>query len=125
MGLPWIRLDTAMPDNPKIIDLIDSHKDGMAAAFVWVCGLAYAGKHGTDGFITRSALARINGKAIHAKLLVEHRLWDDEHGVGWTIHGWAEFQETNDETTKRTERARNAALARWAKNGAQGEVGSR
>jgi hypothetical protein len=107
-----------MPDNPKILHLIDGHKDGMAAAFVWVCSLTYAGKHGTDGFITRSALSRINGKAIHARLLVEHLLWKDE-GVGWTIHGWAEFQESNEETQKRTERARNAALARWAREGSR------
>lgn len=113
MPLPWIRLDTAMPDNPKILHLIESHREGMAAAFVWVCSLTYAGKHGTDGFITRSALPRINGKPIHAKLLVDHELWKDE-GVGWTLHGWAEFQEMNEETHKRTERARNAALARWA-----------
>ena len=115
MALPWIRLDTAMPDNPKILHLIDGHRDGMAAAFVWVCSLTYAGKHGTDGFITRSALSRINGKPVHARLLVEHMLWKDE-GVGWTINGWAEFQETNEETMKRTERARIAAFARWGKD---------
>jgi hypothetical protein len=113
MGLPWIRLDTAMPDNPKILHLIDGHKDGLAAAFVWVCSLTYAGKHGTDGFITKSALARCNGKPIHARLLVEQHLWKDEHGVGWTINGWADVQESNEETQKRSERARNAALVRW------------
>jgi len=110
--LPWVRLDTAMPDNPKILHLIEGHKEGRAAAFVWICSLAYAGKHGTDGFITRSALTRINGTAGLARLLVQAELWKDE-GVGWTIHGWDEFQETNQETKNRTDRARKAAFARW------------
>ena len=114
MPLPWVRLDTAMPDNPKILHLIESHKEGRAAAFVWLCGLAYSGKHGTDGFITRSALSRINGLAVHAHLLVEHQLWKDE-GVGWTVPGWDEFQESNTETKTRSDRARKAAFARWHK----------
>lgn len=114
MALPWIRLDTAMPDNPKILHLIDGHAQGRSAAFVWVCSLTYAGKHGTDGFITKSALSRINGRAIDARLLVEAGLWKDE-GIGWSINGWAEFQESNDETQARSERARKAAMARWGK----------
>ncbi len=89
MPLPWVRLDTSMPDNPKILHLVDGHKEGRAAAFVWVCSLTYAGKHGTDGFITRSALARINGRPIYARLLCEAGLWKDE-GVGWSINGWDE-----------------------------------
>lgn len=115
MPLPWVRLDTSMPDNPKILHLIDSHKEGRAAAFVWACSIAYSGKHGTNGFVTRSALGRINGLPVHARLLVEHQFWKDE-GVGWTIHGWDEFQESNDETQKRAERARRAAFARWGKD---------
>lgn len=113
MPLPWVRLDTSMPDHPKIIDLIDAHKEGQAAAFVWVCSLAYAGKHGTDGFITKSALGRINGKAIHARLLVQARLWVDDGGVGWRINGWDEFQMMTDETAVRSAKARAAAMKRW------------
>lgn len=114
MALPWVRLDTTMPDNPKVLHLIESHKEGMAAAFVWICSIAYAGKHGTDGFLTRSALTRCNGKPIHAKLLVDHQFWKDE-GVGWTIHDYNEFQESTEETQRRSERARHAAFMRWGK----------
>jgi hypothetical protein len=92
MPLPWVRLDTAMPDHPKVVELVDEHGDaGMAAAFVWVCSLAYACKHGTDGAIRRGLLARLNGKAKHAALLVKVRLWDQVEG-GWQIHNWAEYQ---------------------------------
>jgi hypothetical protein len=116
MPLPWVRLDTAMPDNPKIIDLVDGNKEGRAAAFVWVCSLAYAGKHGTDGFIPKGALARINGRPVDARLLVQIGLWKDEMGVGWSIPGWAEFQESSEETQARSAKARTAAFARWGKD---------
>ncbi len=91
MPLPWVRLDTAMPDHPKILELIESHGDaGMAAAFVWVCSMAYAGKHNTSGFISRGALARCNGKPKHAALLVQARLWDEAER-GWQIHDFEDF----------------------------------
>lgn len=112
MPLPWVRLDTAMPDNPKILALIDADRGGRAAAFVWLCSLAYSGKHGTDGFIPKAALGRINGRPADARLLVEHRLWMDDGG-GWVINGWADFQESNSETQGRSDRARAAAQARW------------
>lgn len=113
MPLPWIRLDTSMPDHPKVIDLVDHYGEaGMAAAFVWVCSLAYCGKHGLDGFIAKNALGRLNGKAKHAKLLVEVGLWKDA-GIGWAINGWLEYQPSNEESQKRSDRARNAALKRW------------
>ena len=35
MGLPWIRLDTSMPDNPKILGL-ETVKDGHRAGFMWL-----------------------------------------------------------------------------------------
>ena len=117
MPLPWVRLDTSMPDNPKILNLIDAHKEGRAAAFVWTCSLAYSGKHGTDGFVPRGALGRINGLSIHSRLLLEHGFWTPDADVGWTVHGWGEFQESNEETRARSERARLAAFSRWNKPG--------
>jgi hypothetical protein len=133
LALPWVRLDTSMPDNPKVIDLCDTGDVGMAAAFVWVCSLAYAGKHATDGLIPRGVLARLNGRAKHAKLLVEHRLWD-EAPKGWQIHNWEDYNRValdlegfspqarsngglaraaNMTPEERTESARKAAQARW------------
>src|SRR5690349_8084894 len=120
-GLPWIRFDTSLPDNPKILDLVDM-KDGRAAAFVYCCSLAYAGKHGTDGFIPRGALARINGRPSDAARLVDVRLWIELDG-GWQINGWAERQESTDETQARRERAQKAAAARWSKEKKSGPRG--
>lgn len=134
MPLPWVRLDTSMPDHPKVIELCDRGDAGLAAAFVWCCSLAYAGKHGTDGLILRGVLPRINGKAKHAQLLVEARLWD-MHPKGWQIHGWEDYNMVAidfDEVftpqarsnggkaraasmtpEERSESARKAAQARW------------
>lgn len=93
MPLPWVRLDTSMPDHPKILELVDAYGDaGLSAAFVWVCSIAYSGKHGTDGFIAKSVLSRLHGRAKHAKLLVDVRLWEDLPPKGWMIHGWDERQ---------------------------------
>jgi hypothetical protein len=112
-GLPWVRFDTSLPDHPKILDLVDT-KGGRESGFVYCCGLAYAGKHGTDGFLPRSVLSRINGRPADAERLVTVGLWIDVPG-GWQIHGWAERQESTDETQARRERAQKAAAARWAK----------
>lgn len=112
MPLPWVRLDTSMPDNPKILALAEIGDRGLAAAFVWACSLAYSGKHGLDGFIPRGALSRLNGKASHARLLVDAGLWKDA-GNGWEINGWDEFQESTAETQARSAKARHAANKRW------------
>lgn len=135
MTLPWVRLDTSMPDNPKIVELCAARGDvGRAAAFVWVCSMAYAGKHGTDGFISRAVLARLNGLPKHAKLLVEFRLWDDLPPKGWLVHDYADYNPTvatleqladsaraggrarmnGMSPEERSELARKAARARWA-----------
>jgi hypothetical protein len=112
-GLPWVRFDTSMPDNPKILELV-SMREGRAAAFVYCCGLAYSGKHGTDGFLPAAALERINGRPADATKLISVGLWVDVPG-GWLIHGWADRQESTDETQARKERAQKAAAARWTR----------
>ena len=97
-GLPWVRFDTTLPDHPKILQLC-SVKDGHRAAFVYCCGLAYAGKHGTDGFIPGEAIDRCNGKPADAARLVDVGLWRTVPG-GWEIHGWTEYQQSNDSTAR-------------------------
>lgn len=116
MALPWIRLDTSMPDNPKLLGLL-TEKDGHRAAFVWVSCMCYAGKHGTDGLITREAMGRVNARAQDMKLLVAHGFLDELPG-GWELHGWDEFQISSDEQKERKSRAQHAAAVRWSKKSA-------
>lgn len=113
MGLPWIRLDTAMPDNPKLLGLL-TEKDGHRAAFVWVCCLAYSGKHETAGFIPREAASRVNGRSADMARLVTHELLTERAG-GWLLNGWDEFQLNDDAAQKRRDKAMKASAARWSK----------
>lgn len=117
MGLPWIRLDTAMPDNPKILGLL-TEKDGHRAAFVWICCMAYAGKHETAGLIPREALSRVNGRTTDMTRLTAADLLTECAG-GWTINGWDEFQQVSPEALRRKEKAQKAAAVRWSKTEAR------
>lgn len=118
MGLPWVRLDTSMPDNPKILGLLTT-KEGHRAAFVWVCALAYSGKHETAGFIAREAVSRINGRSADMARLVSQDLLVECAG-GWDIKGWDEFQITSDEMRRRSEKGKRMAAARWSKAQTEG-----
>ena len=111
MPLPWVRLDTAFPYNPKLLAMA-TEKDGHRAGLVYVCSLAYSGAHGTDGFIPNEALPFIHGRAVDAERLVRNGFWRPQPG-GWLINGWTEFQETNAETQERRKRAQDAAHKRW------------
>ena len=113
MALPWIRLDTSMPDNPKLLGLL-TEKDGHRAGFVWLCAMSYAGKHGTDGFIPREAVPRINARNSDMALLVAHGFLDVLAG-GWQVKSWDEYQISDEESQKRRSRAQKAAAARWSK----------
>ena len=113
MGLPWVRLDTSMPDNPKILGML-TERAGKAAAFVWVCCMCYSGKHGTDGFIPREALSRVNGTSAEMRVLVQHSALKAVPG-GWVIPGWDEFQLSDEDAKKRREKAQKAAAVRWSK----------
>lgn len=111
MPLPWVRLDTAFPFNPKLLAML-AEKDGHRAALVYVCSLSCSGAQGTDGFISRETLPFIHGREIDAGRLVKYGFWHEQPG-GWLINGWDEFQESNEETQQRRKRAQAGAAARW------------
>jgi len=55
-GLQWIRLDTAFPDNPKIMDLVDRNQHRVVVAHVSM--MCHVGKTGMDGYFAEGALRR-------------------------------------------------------------------
>ena len=112
MGLPWVRLDTQMPTNPKVLELVVAKRKD--TAFVYVCGLAYAGQHGTDGFIPETALPFIHATRKDAEVLVKVGLWIPATG-GWLVNGWDEFQVSDEAARKRRERAQKGGIARAEK----------
>jgi hypothetical protein len=109
MGLPWVRLDTQMPTNPKVLELVG--KRHQPAAFAYVCSLAYAGQHGTDGYIPEAALPFIHATKTIANQLVAVGLWMPSPG-GWVINGWDEFQVSDEAARKRRERAQKGGIAK-------------
>jgi len=109
--LPWVRLDTTFPSNPKLLAML-AEQNGHRAGLVYLCGLSYCGAHGTDGFLPREALIFIHGRRSDADRLVRHGFWWPQPG-GWLINGWEEFQEVSEETRARRVRAQAGAAARW------------
>lgn len=110
MGLPWVRLDTQFPSNPKVLRLAEDKR--WRAAFCYVAGLAYCGQHGTDGYIPGAALPFIHATRADAKALVDVELWREDVG-GYLVNDWDEFQLSDEDARKRKEKARRAALKRW------------
>ena len=97
-GLPWVRLDANIATHDKILYLIsDPSTLRWQAAFSYVCALAYAGGHGTDGKIPTAALGICHGNQKTARLLVKYRLWK-EAVSGYEIVNFALRQQTHEAT---------------------------
>ena len=113
-GLRWVRLDTTFPSNQKVLDLAYANRH--RAITVYLCGLAYAGAQGTDGWIPASALPILHARRSDAQHLVDAQLWLPIDG-GWQIHDWHDYQPTTDTLNTRHQdrvrRARAAANIRW------------
>jgi len=110
MPLPWVRLDSNIASNHKILALL-AERDGYRAAFTYVCALGYCGSHGTDGFIVTNALGFVHGTLNVTRLLTKYGLWIEAPG-GWLINDWQEYQQSTAETQERRVRAQAGAAAR-------------
>jgi hypothetical protein len=116
-GLKWIRLETSMFENPKLLYLQEDKQYRTVVAYLQ--SMCYSGRHGLAGFVPKAALRVIGATAADANRLVTEGLWLPAPG-GWSINGWDEYQLSNDEALRRSEKAKKAAAARWAnRNGRQ------
>lgn len=111
--LTWVRVDATLASNHKVLALL-GERGGDRALNVYVFALGYCGQHGTDGFVPGTALGLIHGKERDANLLISVGLWHELPG-GYEVHDWLEFQPSSDETRARSDKAKKAAEARWAK----------
>ena len=109
-GLPWVRLDTGLPQNPKILGLIADRK--YKAIVGYLCSLAWAGGQGTDGYIPEIALSFVHLDTPSAASLVEASLFLPATG-GWVINDWSDYQQSTAETAERSAKAQAAARMRW------------
>ncbi len=110
MSLPWVRLDTAFPMNPKILGLVEDR--AWQSVVAYVSGLSYSGGQGTDGFLPSSCLPFVHGTRKAADQLASAGLWVPTPG-GWNINGWREFQPSTEEHETRRKKAQAAAEYRW------------
>jgi hypothetical protein len=111
-GLKWIRLETTMFENPKLLYLQEDKQ--YRTIVVYLQGMCYSGRHGLAGFIPKAALRVLGATTADATRLVTEGLWNPAPG-GWAINGWDEYQLSNDEALARSEKAKRAAAARWEK----------
>jgi hypothetical protein len=102
-------MDTQFPSNPKVLELVAQKK--WRALFVLQCSWAYAGQHGTGGFIGELSLPCIHATKAEAETLVSAGFWDMVPG-GWDIHDWDEKQVSDEAARKRRERAQKGGLKR-------------
>ena len=78
------------------------------AVLAYIMGLAYAGRHETDGFIPTSALPFIHASTPDAEALVDVRLWHHTEG-GYPINDWDEYQPTSEASNARRDSLKKAA----------------
>lgn len=116
-GLKWIRLETTLFENPKLLYLQEDkqHK----TILIHLQGMCYSGRHNLAGYIPKAALRLLGATLADAHRLVTSGLWEPAPG-GWTVNDWDEYQLADDDAQKRSEKAQKAAAARWDKvrNGA-------
>lgn len=122
----WVRLADDFPHHPKIL------KAGPLAGWLWACGLAYANKYATDGFIPAAQvrlLADLQAPDDQARRLVDVGLWEVAPS-GYQIHDFAAYQPSSDEVKRERESAarrqadyrRRRAIARDAARNAESDA---
>ncbi|MCC3277498.1 hypothetical protein LJ753_16665 [Arthrobacter sp. zg-Y20] len=115
MALEWVRLDTNIASNKKILALM-AEKKGKETAFTYACSIAYVGLQESNGIIPKAALPFVHGTPTDAANLVKHGLWD-EHEEGWILRNWAERNPTKEAVeqtrTAKTQGAKRGNCKRW------------
>ena len=91
--MSWVKLDDQFSDHPKILSA------GPLAGWLYVCGLTYAGRYLTDGFIPQAQvrkLADVEDSAALADRLVTCGLWERVDG-GYMIHDYLQYNPSGAE----------------------------
>lgn len=117
-GLPWIRLQTTMFENPKVLNLKDDKQ--WRAIVAYLEGMTYSGRHGLAGYIPKAAIRLLHIASSDVSKLESEGLWRAAPG-GWQINGWDEYQLADAESLARSEKAKKAATARWDRRNGRGD----
>lgn len=112
--MAWVYLDDQFPDHPKVVAV------GDAAAWLFVCGLAYCKRYSTAGRIPKAQVPKLTaqrnapalaGKLVSAPAGFTSGLWEDG-GDHYRVHDYDDWNRANE---SRSEAGRRAANARWAR----------
>lgn len=118
--MAWVRLDDGFPDHPKAVQA------GPMACWLFVCGIAYANRYLTDGFVPERQLPRLieaKKPGALAAVLVEVGLWEIVEG-GFRIHDYLDYQPSAEKVKheqelnrKRVDRHREKSSGKFQSNG--------
>lgn len=106
--MSWVRLDDGIYDHPKLLTVEPADR----LLYVW--GLCWSSRHGTDGVIPAAAvpyLALFAGADTGApERLVAAGLWHPLDAGGWSVHDFSDYQpsaaEVAEQRRKRAEAGR-------------------
>jgi hypothetical protein len=110
MSLPWVRLDSGIGQNYKVLALLGDKKHRAFTAYV--LGLAYCGQQGSDGYIPKAALPFLHATTKDAADLMAVMLWHDAPG-GYQVNDWTDYQPSDEDAQRRGQRARWMNCRRW------------
>lgn len=100
--MTWVKIDDKFPDHPKVIEA------GPLAGWLYICGLAYANRYLTDGFVPERQVNRlcdVDGVDELATDLVRVGLWEIVEG-GYQIHDYLEYQPSAEKVRAERDAAR-------------------
>lgn len=108
--MTWVRIDDQFPDHPKVAAV------GPQAAWLHVCGLCYAARYLTDGFVPDAIVSRLTifeDVTPLVTLLVTHALWAQVDG-GYMIHDFLEYNPSREQVMQERE-AGAKRISEWRK----------
>lgn len=106
--MTWVYLDDQFPDHPKVVAA------GEDAAYLFIAGLCYSKRLGTEGHIPKAMVPKLVSAKSSARSarLVDVGLWEDQ-GDEFVVHDYTDW---NKPAEARSEAGRKAAHARWHAN---------
>lgn len=95
--MTWLKIDDNVPHHKKMLAA------GPAAAWLWLCGVAYCQRHKTDGFIPLEALSWLGVEKPKplAAVLVLVGLWHQAED-GWLVHDYLEWNASSEERREKS-----------------------
>lgn len=112
----WIKLDTSVLDNDK---LIESEDISPAACWLWIKSILFAFRNDTDGRITPAQARRVLlAEKSDVEVLIRCGLWERTNTGEYLVHDYLEHQLSHDQRENRRAKRTAAAHARWGRQDA-------